>query len=83
MVIHHGCTWWTVPTDIIIQGVGATVQYIKSQYEAELEARKKELEVQKKAKLKQERERDLREYNRLKERLLENEKNGRMINVFL
>ena len=69
VAIHHGCTWWTVPADIITQGVDATVQYIKSQYEAELEARKKELEVQKNAILKQERECDLREYNRLEEKL--------------
>ena len=69
VAIYHGCTWWTVPTDIITQGVDATVQYIKSQYEAKLEAYKKKLEVEKKAKLKKELERDLREYNRLKEKL--------------
>ena len=69
VAIYHGCTWWRVPTDIITQGVDATVQYIKSQYKIKLEAYKKKLEVEKKEKLKKERERDLREYTRLKEKL--------------
>ena len=73
--IYHGCTWWTVPTDIITQGVDATVQYIKQQYEAKLKAYKTKLEAEKKVKLKKERERDLREYNRLKEKLFGKRKN--------
>jgi len=67
--IYHDCTWLEVPTKIVVQGVDAVVDYISKKYEAELAEWQRQRERAEKDRLKQERERNMEEYLRLKKKL--------------
>ena len=67
--IQHDCTWWTIPVNVLQQGVDASVAYITKEHAAKLEERKKEIERSNKELAKYERLRDIEEYRRLREKL--------------
>ena len=72
--ISHGCTWWAIPTRIMVQGVDAIVEFIQASYRTELDERQKALVKQEEAGKKQENINDMKEYQRLKEKLFGEEK---------
>ena len=74
LCIYYDCTWWNVPVDVFRQGRDEIVAYLTKAYEATIAAAKASLEEAEKARIKAERESDMREYKRLKEKLGFNKK---------
>ena len=62
--ISHDCTWWAIPTRIMVQGVNGIIEFIQASYRAELDERQEAA-----IKEEQEREKDLREYQRLQKKI--------------